>query len=153
MAEQTAQQIAQWAEAHTGEIASAPNKGCTHLTPDEIAEVLHWQTQGLTQEQIAAKFEPQKHQSTISRCLKEWGPDRTAEAKRMVRAMSPRLAHDIIMSRDTKTKAVLLKGVDVLSEQQSQGVTVIVGGGGTVNVGIALSPPPRQLESESSQNP
>jgi hypothetical protein len=145
--------IVQWAEAHTADKTLAPNAGKQHLSPEEIADVLYWRGKGLTQEQIAAKFDPPKHQSTISRCLREWGHDRTAEAKRMIRAAAPRMVKEIVDGNDLKTKAVLLKGVSVLEEQQQQGVTVLVGNGGTVNLGQAFSPPAIEVTSERVENP
>lgn len=149
MAKPKADAIVRWAEAHTQDQQLAPNAGAKHLTPDEIAEVLHWNAQGLTQEQIAAKFEPPKHQTTISRCLRDWGPDRTREAKRMARAAAPRMVADIVNGRDGKVKALLLKGIGVLEEQQQSGVTVIVGGGSEVKIGVLVSPQPSQGQSES----
>ena len=135
----TPEDIVKWAEAHSGQKSPAPNTGAPHLSPEDIADVLFWNRKGLTQEQIAAKFDPPKHQSTISRCLTEWGLDRTVEAKRMVRAAAPRMVKDIVEGTDMKTKAVLLKGGGVLEEQQAQGITVHVGRGGLVNLGT-LSP-------------
>jgi hypothetical protein len=136
---ETPDTIVAWAEAHSRVKVPAPNAGASHLTPEDIADVLFYDRKGLTQEQIAAKFDPPKHQSTISRCLTEWGLDRTAEAKRMVKAASPRMVKDIVESSDMKTKAVLLKGGGVLVDQQAQGIVVHVGRGGLVNLG-SLSP-------------
>lgn len=119
-------------EAHIAAKRPAANAGVSHLTPEDIADVLYWDRKGFTQEQIAAKFEPPKHQSTISRCLAEWGLDRTAEAKRMTRAAGPRLVKAIVDGDDLKTKALLLKGSGVLQEQPQQVTNVLIGGGSSV---------------------
>lgn len=148
----TATEIASWAEAHTDTALTKPNAGKQHLKASEIADILRMDANGLSQEAIAASFDPPKAQSSISRCLRKWGPDRTAEAKRMIRAIAPSLVTSIARSSDQKSKAVLLKGVNVLEEQQAQGITVHVGRGGMVNLGTLVSPPSVKGLSEGQQN-
>ena len=59
------------------------------------------------------------------------------------------MVKEIVDSNDMKSKVALLKGVSVLEEQADKGITVLVGNGGTVNFGQALSPPDVTVESES----
>lgn len=149
MANQTPEAIAKWAEAHSSSALVPANAGKQHLKAVEIAEILRMDANGLSQEAIAASFDPPKAQSTISRCLRKWGPDRTVEAKRMIRAIAPSLVKSIANSRDQKTKAVLLKGVSVLEEERQQGIVVHVGRGGMVNLGTVVSPPRMESAGES----
>lgn len=137
--QQQAEALVAQTETHIAQRGHGPSKGSTHLTAEDIADILFWNRKGLTQEQIAAKFVPPKHQSTISRCLAEWGHDRTAEAKRMVRAAGPRLVKDIVDGEDLKTKALLLKGSGVLEEQQQHVLNILVGGGSAVTFAPSAS--------------
>lgn len=128
----------------------APNKGKLHMQPHEVADVIRWHVQGLTQEQIAARFDPPKAQSTISRVIAHFGTDNTGEAKRILRGGAAHMALNIVKKGQPKDHVNALKGLGVLEEQQQQGLTVIVGGEATVNIGIVsadssrLSPPVSQ---------
>lgn len=126
-------------QAQPNEQLTAPNKGKSHLTGNDVADILRWHAQGLTGEQIAAKFTPPKHPTTITRAIARYGFDNTAEAKRILRGGAADMALNIVRNGQAKDHVNALKGLGVLEEQQQQGLTVIVGGESTVNIGI-LSP-------------
>ena len=138
---QTAQAIAEWAEANTADKPAAPNKGAKHLTGNEVADILRWHSQGLTQEQIAAKFEPPKGQSTISNCLARFGFDNTAEAKRILRGGAADMALNIVRRGQPKDQVQALKGLGVLEEQQHGLVIQVGGNAGDVKVAVLVQSP------------
>jgi hypothetical protein len=114
-----AQAIAKWAEAHTADKLPAPNAGVEHLDPIEIIDILRWDTQGLTQEQIAAKCNPPRSQATISRCLRKYGTDTTTEAKRIFAAGAAPAALKILAEGLPRDLIAVQKGLKVLAEDTS----------------------------------
>jgi hypothetical protein len=140
-------------ESDTSKVRRRPGQRGKDVSGCEVADILRWYRQGLTQEQIAAKFEPPKSQSTISDIVRRYDPDRTAEAKAILRGGSADMALNIVRKGRPQDQVQALKGLGVLEEQQQSGLTVIVGAGADVKIGILLSPSSHQLESESSQNP
>lgn len=150
MANTTSEAIVKWAEAHTDAKPPAPNKGAKHLTAADVCDVLRWHKQGLTQQQIAARFHPPKSQSAISRVIARYGTDNTAEAKQILRGGAADMALNIVRRGQPKDQVQALKGLGVLQDAQQQGVTVIVGSGGQVNVGVMVSPPVPEVTSESA---
>lgn len=124
---QTSTAIVEWAEAHSVTKPQAPNAGAKHLTGYEVADILRWHAQGLTQEQIAARFEPPKHQSNISRVLTRYGIDNTAEAKRILRGGAASMALNIVKRGQPKDQVQALKGLGVLDEPMSAGLSIQIG--------------------------
>jgi hypothetical protein len=88
----------------------------------EVADVLRWHAQGLTQQQIADKFEPPRSQSTISDVLARFGPDRTHEAKAILRGSAADMALKIVANGQPKDLVQALKGLSVLRDEESKPV-------------------------------
>lgn len=127
-------------QSHSTRIKRRPGQRGKDLTGSEVADILRWSAQGLNQYEIADKFEGRRTQSTISDVLARFGPDRTPQAKAILRGGSADMALNIVKRGKPKDQVQALKGLGVLEDQQPQGVTVIVGGGGQVNIGVMLSP-------------
>lgn len=125
-------------ESDTVPAKRRPGQRGKDLTGSEVADVLRWHSQGLTQEQIAAKFVPPRSQSTISDVLRRLGVDNTASAKAILRGGAADMALNIVKRGQAKDHVNALKGLGVLEEQQQQGLTVIVGGDATVNIGVLV---------------
>lgn len=120
------------------------------MTNAERVLILKLEQDGLTQIQIAQRLN--RSQSTISEWLAECN-DSTDHARRYLRGSALKMARNIVNTGLARDHIQALKGINVLEEQQQTGVTVIVGGGGTVNVGVNLSPGPVQLQGESASIP
>ena len=127
--------------AYTPSKPPAPNKGVRHLRAYEVADILRWTAEGLTQEQIGQRLTPQRPQKTVSDVLSRFGTDYTNEAKRILRGGAADMALNILRTGQAKDHVQALKGLGVLEEQQQQGLTVLVGSGGQVNIGVLVSPP------------
>jgi hypothetical protein len=95
---------------------------------------------GLTAQEIADKLDPPKHQTTVSAIIRKWGRHSVVEAKRLMQAAAADMAINVVENGTAKDHVNALKGLGVLEEQQQQGLTVIVGGDATVNIGVLLSP-------------
>lgn len=119
MGKPTTTDIVSWAEAHSESKPLAPNAGAEHLEPIEIVDILRWDAQGLTQEQIAAKCSPPRSQSTISRCLKKYGTDTTTEARRIFAAGAAPAAIKILAEGLPRDLIAVQKGLKVLAEDGS----------------------------------
>lgn len=91
-------------------------------------------------------------QSSVSRWLAAC-QDSTKEATAYLKGSALKMARKVAASDDPKALIQALKGVSVLQDQQDKGFTVLVGNGGVVNFGQALSPPDVVVESERLQNP
>jgi hypothetical protein len=130
-----------------------PGQRGKDLTGYEVADILRWHAQGLTQEQIAAKFEPPKAQSTISEALTRYGPDRTHDAKAILRGGAADMALNIVRRGQPKDQVQALKGLGVLEEQQHPGLVIQIGGtGNDVRVAV-LSPLSLPSQSEGVEIP
>lgn len=128
----------------------APNKGSKHITGYEVADILRWHAQGLTQEQIAAKFTPPKSQPTISRVLARYGLDQTHEAKRILRGGAADMALHIVRKGRPQDHIAALKGLGVLQDEQSQGVTVLIGGDINISFSSSSSRAAEVIDAEPS---
>ena len=112
----------------------------TDLTGSEIADILRWSSLGLTQEQIAAKCVPYRSQSTISDVLAKFGPDRTVEAKAILRSLAPDMAYDVARFGKGSDKVKALEGLEVLANSEVRGgLTIVVGGNAQVQVNLGTS--------------
>ena len=129
-----------------------PGQRGKDITGHEVADILRWYRQGLTQEQIAAKCEPRRSQSAISDIINRYDPDRTTEAKTILKGGAADMALNIVRRGRPQDQVQALKGLGVLDEQQHAGVTVIVGGGSEVKIGVLLSPPSHADVGEGAQN-
>jgi len=127
-------------KAHTASQPPAPNAGVDHLEDLEIVDILRWDAQGLTQVEIAAKFNPPRSQATISRTLKKYGIDTTAEAKRIFAAGAAPAALKILKEGLPRDLIAVQKGQNVLSDDRTAGLVVQIGVRDS-EVSITLSPP------------
>lgn len=127
-------------QAHEDLLAPAPNTGIPHLTPHDISDILRWDAQGFSQDQIAAKFNPPRHQSTISRVLSQYGGDSRAEAKRILYAGAAPAAIDVLRKGEARDLVKVLEGIEVLANQDTKGgLTIVVGGNAQVQVNVGTS--------------
>lgn len=140
-------------EAHTLSAPPAPNTGASHLDDIEIIDILRWDAQGLTQQQIAAKFNPPKSQSTICRCLQKYGTDTRAEAKRIFAAGSAVAALKILKEGRPRDLLEVQRGINVLEEEQRNSLTVVVEGQAIVNFGPVSLGESRHTERRSAELP
>ena len=107
------------------------------LTDADRSLILQLHSQDKTQTQIAHVIGC--HQSSVSEYLAQMA-DTSGAAIAFLRASALPMARDIVKDGRPADKLVALKGLNVLANEQSSGVTVIVGGSGQVNIGIGLSP-------------
>jgi DNA-binding transcriptional regulator YiaG len=108
----------------------------SRLSQEEIVRLFNLHKAGLSQPQIAQELNCS--QKTVSRWLQDF-IDTTEPAKVYLRGNALRMAQNIVKKGRAVDHVAALKGLSVLHEEQQSGVTVIVGGGGTVNIGV-LSP-------------
>jgi len=131
-------------QAHTDSAPPAPNTGVPHLEPEDIIDVLRWDAQGLTQEQIAQRFNPPRSQATICRALQKYGTDTRPEAKRILAAGAATAAITILKDGRPRDLIQVLQGTEVLTDQDVKGgLTIVVGGNAQVQVNtgpVTLSP-------------
>jgi len=106
--------------------------------------------EGKTQADIAQRFG--LTQGYVSKLLSDF-EDSTDTAKQYLRGSALSMAQNIVKKGRAADHVAALKGLSVLEEQQHSGVTVIVGGGGTVNVGVMLSPSSSLPVGETLQIP
>lgn len=118
------------------EAVLTPKKDYSRLTRGEVAALLQLHKDGFTQTEIAQRLNC--NQRTVGRWLEEL-TDSTDSAKAYLRGSALRMAQNIVKKGRAVDHVAALKGLSVLHEEQQSGVTVIVGGGGTVNIGV-LSP-------------
>jgi hypothetical protein len=130
----------QTVQSHTSTKPPGANKGASHLRPEDIVDVLRWDAQGLTQEQIAARFNPPKAQATISRCLTKYGTDTTAEAKRIFAAQAAPAAIKIMRDGRPSDLIKVQEGQGVLAQSLAGGLVIQIGCKDS-DVSITLSPP------------
>ncbi len=105
---------------------------------------------GLTQKAIAQRLDCD--QAAVCRWLEQFS-DSTELAKSFLRGSALKMSQNLVNKGRPSDHAVALKGLSVLKDDAAQGVTVIVGGSGTVNVGIVLSPSQAQVQGEGEQKP
>ena len=129
----TAEGIAEWAEEKAKPAESVSYK---RLTDADRITVLTLHEQGLTQTAIAQRLA--RSVSTINDVIQTYAP--TVDlAKRKLRAAAERMAENIIDNGEPRDHIQALKGLSVLQEQATQGLTVLIGGGSQVMFG-GLSP-------------
>jgi hypothetical protein len=138
----SAEAIVKWAEKQP----STHRKPTKRLSQAEVGLLLQLHKEGKSQVEIAQLLGVT--QGAISRWLQNT-TDSTGIAKSYLRGSALRMAQNIVRNGQAKDHVQALKGLGVLEEQQQQGVTVIVGNGGSVNIGVLVSPPDVTVESES----
>lgn len=148
---QTPKAIAQWAEANTVKRGGDHNKGAKHLTATDVADILRWDSQGLTQQQIAERLGRPNSQGQVSQVLAKYSIDNTAQAKQILRGGAAAMALNIVRKGQPKDQVQALKGLGVLEDQQQAGLTVRIGGGSEVKIGFLVSPPASQVLGEGEQ--
>lgn len=127
-------------------IRRRPGQRGKDLTGYEVADILRLHAQGLSQNEIAAKFDPPKAQSTICEALARFGSDRTAEAKAILASAAPEMALNIVRRGKPKDQVVALKGLSVLDDADGgRGLTVVVGGNAHVQINT-FAPAVREAE-------
>lgn len=135
-------------ESDTVPAKRRPGQRGKDLTGSQVADILRWHVQGLTQKQIGAKLEPVRSQSAISDVIARLGIDNTVQAKAILRGGAADMALNIVKKGQAKDHVNALKGLGVLEEQQHSGLTVIVGGSGQVTIGVLVGGESRQLEPD-----
>ena len=144
MAKQTAEAIAEWADTQT---LPADKPKYRRLTDVDRAFILRLHDKGRTQVEIAQQVGCA--QSTVSEVLDAFG-DTTPEAKRYLRGQALRMARNIVEEGQAKDHVAALKGLSVLADDVSQGLTIQIGGDGH-DIKIALlSPPVAQVTGEGA---
>ena len=122
------------------------------LTDAERILILKLDEDGLTQVEIAQRLK--RSQSTVNDVLQTFA-DTTYTARRYLAASAHRMAENVVQNGQPRDHVAALKGLSVLHEEQAQqGITVLVGQGGMVNLGTVnpLSPPPvTETERKSAE--
>jgi hypothetical protein len=127
------QDLVDWAAVKAVPAESVKYK---RLTDADRISVLTLHEQGLTQTEIAKRLS--RSVSTINDVIQTYAP--TVDlAKRKLRAAAERMAENIIDNGEPRDHIQALKGLGVLHEQATQGLTVLIGGGSQVMFG-GLSP-------------
>lgn len=124
------------------------------LSKDELALALKMHHDGETQVTIAQRLGVS--QPAISQALARYA-DTTLPAKLYLQARALTMAENIVKRGRPADQVAVLKGLPgVLESERNVGITVLVGAGGNINLGVlqpgarpALSPPDIAVESES----
>jgi hypothetical protein len=120
------------------------------LSPADLALMLKMSQEGQTQATIGRRFGVD--QSYISKVLAEFH-DTTDLSKSFLRGSALKMARNIVKNGRAADHVAALKGLSVLADEQHSSVTVIVGGSGQVNIGVALSPISELSQGETLQIP
>ena len=142
MAQQTADQIATWAERRTTAPPCKPKY--KRLTAADQAYILKLRDQKYTQADIAQRIGCT--QQAVSDWLRQC-QDTSAEASLYLKGSALRMAKNIVRNGHARDHIAALKGINVLEEQQQTGLTVVIGAGSDVKIGL-LSPGPGAALSE-----
>ena len=130
MDNQATDAIVAWAEKRAAP-KNAPDR--SRLTQAEIALLFQLHRDGLTQPQIAQRLGC--NQPTVSKWLKTL-TDTTGVAKEYLRGSALSMAQNIVKNGRAADHVAALKGLSVLHEESHAGVTVVVGGGSDVKIGV-----------------
>jgi len=121
------------------------------LTNADRAYILKLAAQKYTQPEIAQRIGCA--QSTVSEWLTQC-EDSTGEASRYLRGQALSMARKIVNKGKGSDLVATLKGINVLEQEQVNGITVLVGAGGMVNIGQGTpSPHAEVIEGESVRIP
>lgn len=131
MANQTPEAIAQWAEQKAKPLTH--RKPTKRLTQTELGILFAMAKDGKSQTEIAQLLGVT--QGAVSRWLQNT-TDTTGIAKSYLRGSALRMAQNIVHRGAPKDHLVALKGLNVLEETQTQGITVVIGGGSEVKIGV-----------------
>lgn len=133
--------------AETAEALVTSKKDYSRLSRSELGLIVQLHKDGFTQAQIAQRLGCA--QQTVSKWLSEL-VDTTDAAKVYLRGSALAMAQNIVKKGRAVDHVAALKGLSVLHEEQQSGVTVIVGGGGTVNIGVLSPANTRELTDKST---
>lgn len=93
---------------------------------------------GLSPAEILERTGARMTLAEMARLCKSLQRDTRHEAKQLAYSAAAELMEDVIRDGKPKDKIQVLRGINVLDEPASSGVTIIVGGGNVqVNLGIA----------------
>lgn len=128
--------IVAWAEKQA---APAESPSYTRLTDADRVVILKLHDEGLTQTAIAQRLG--RSVSTINDVIQTYAPTMDL-AKRKLRAAAAKMADNVIENGKPSDHVEVLGRIDVIprQEERNQGVTVIVGGGAEVKIGVLVSP-------------
>ena len=122
-------------------------KRTTRLTHSELALVLKLHQDGLTQDQIAQRF------GVTQQAISKWlaaTTDTTETAKLYLRGKALAMAENIVKKGRAADHVAALKGLSVLSEEKTAGLTIQIGIKDS-DVNLTLSPPvTRELAEKST---
>lgn len=121
--------IAKWAEGQS----KSHRKPTKRLTAEEIGLLLKLHKDGLTQVAIAQRLDCD--QAAVSRWLNKL-TDSTETAKSYLRGSALQMAQNIVRRGRAADHVAALKGLSVLHDETHAGVTVVVGGGSDVKIGL-----------------
>jgi hypothetical protein len=138
------------AEATTDQAVQTTRKPVKRLTQADIGLMLKYHGEGLPQTEIAKRLGCT--QPVISAWLADL-TDSTDLSKLYLRGQSLKMARNIVKNGRAADHVAALKGLSVLADEQHSSVTVIVGGSGQVNIGIAPSPVLSLSQGETLQIP
>lgn len=108
----------------------------TRLTQLEIKRLFQMHSAGMTQQAIAEQLGCS--QRTVSTWVQDL-TDTTDLAKLYLRGQALRMSQNVVKNGRAADHNIALKGLNVLEEQQAGGLTIVVGAGSDVKIGI-LSP-------------
>jgi len=112
--------------------------------------MLKYHGEGLPQTEIAKRLGCT--QPVISAWLSDL-TDSTDLSKLYLRGQSLKMARNIVKNGRAADHVAALKGLSVLADDHASSITVLVGGSGQVNIGLAPSPAPVLVQSETLRYP
>ena len=116
------QAIATWAERKTK--PASQRKPTKRLTGEEVGLILKLRADGLTQAAIAQRLDCD--QAAVNRWLAKL-TDSTETAKSYLRGSALRMAENIVKKGRAADHVAALKGLSVLTEEKSAGLTIQIG--------------------------
>ena len=134
----------------TDQAVAKYRKPVKRLTQADVGLLLKYHAEGLPQTEIAKRLNCT--QPVVSRWLDDL-TDSTDLSKVFLRGQSLKMARNIVKNGRAADHVAALKGLSVLHDEHQSSVTVIVGGTGQVNIGIAPSPILSLSQSETLQIP
>jgi transposase len=134
-------------------VAPAHKPAYRRMTNTDLAFMLRYHAQGMTQTEIAQRLGCD--QSVVSRWLAQC-EDSTKEASSYLRGSALGMARKIVAKGKPSDLVATLKGINVLEEQQQQSFTLAINGVVLHGIGSSqkqLSPGSEVVEGETLQNP
>jgi len=138
------------AEAQATVPTEVNRKPPKRLTQADVGLLLKYHGEGLPQTEIAKRLGCT--QPVVSNWLADL-TDSTDLSKLYLRGQSLKMAKNIVKNGRAADHVAALKGLSVLADDHASSITVLVGGSGQVNIGLAPSPAPVLVQSETLQIP